>query len=334
MRSHTAALPAAGSPLLVVVLGLGCDGPQSALEPAGRDAERIAELFGWMAGGGTLVWIAVLGSALYAVIRGEKRFSQRAARLFILGGGVITPTLLLTTLLAFGLATMPDLLHHGDAHVFPRVHVSGEQWWWRVRYVTPEGDTVELANELRLPTGQRTPLVLTSPDVIHSLWIPSLAGKTDMIPGRVTRMALEPTRTGTFRGACAEYCGLSHAHMQLVAVTMEPTAFEAWLAHQARAAEEPSSPTAARGAGLFDELGCGACHTIRGTEADGVIGPDLTHVGSRASLAAGALENDVPGFERWLAHTDRVKPGAHMPAFGMLTEDELRALATYLDGLR
>ncbi|HEX7069894.1 MAG TPA: c-type cytochrome, partial [Rhodothermales bacterium] len=158
--------------------------------------------------------------------------------------------------------------------------------------------------------------------------------KMDMVPGRTNRLTLHPTKTGTYRGACAEYCGDAHALMSFYAVVMERDEFDGWLGHQADSASTPLEPHAERGAALFLENGCGACHTVRGTEADGRIGPDLTHVGGRVSVGGGILPNDAAGFERWLRQTEHVKPGVFMPSFGMLPDDQLRAIAAYLDALR
>jgi len=312
----------------------GCSGPQSALDPAGRGAERIADLFWWMAVGAAIIWLAVVSLAVYAIHLEREPHSLRGARLLIIGGGVVVPTVVLAGLLAYGLALMPDLLTPAPEGSL-KIAVSGEQWWWRVRYLTSGGNdvTVELANEIRLPVGERVEFHLESPDVIHSFWIPSLGGKIDMIPGRKNRLALEPTRTGVFRGACAEFCGTSHALMSFYVVVLEKADFAAWLAHQREPARAPAEPLAMQGQELFLANGCGACHTIRGTPADGVVGPDLTHVGSRLSLGAGILPNDPEAFLRWIAHTEDVKPEVHMPAFGMLPSEELRALAVYLDKL-
>jgi cytochrome c oxidase subunit 2 len=193
---------------------------------------------------------------------------------------------------------------------------------------------VETANEIRLPVNERIELQLTSPDVIHSFWVPSIAGKMDLIPGRVTRLALEPTRTGAFRGACAEYCGASHALMAFTVVVVERDEFEQWLEAQAAPASGPADALAARGGTAFITNGCTACHTIRGTAAAGVIGPDLTHVGGRTRIGAGTLENDAAAFVAWISETDRIKPGVHMPAFRALSRDDLSALGAYLDGLQ
>jgi cytochrome c oxidase subunit 2 len=155
----------------------------------------------------------------------------------------------------------------------------------------------------------------------------------DMVPGRKTRLRLEATRTGDFRGVCAEYCGTSHALMAFPVVVQETGEFDAWLARQRTAAPEPTAPAAVRGKELFLANGCGACHAVRGTSAIGEVGPDLTHVGSRLSVGAGTLNTDVDAFVRWLRETHVLKPDVLMPSFGMLPEADLRAIAAYLDGL-
>jgi cytochrome c oxidase subunit 2 len=306
-----------------------CSGPQSALTIAGRDAEQIDDLFTIMTVGALLIWAAVVAIAVYTIRVGESH-SQRAANLLILGGGVAVPTVVLGALIAYGMPLVPTVLAVPET---VSIKVTAKQWWWRFEYLTAEG-VVETANELRLQVGERVALELASPDVIHSFWVPSLAGKMDMIPGRVTRIALEPTRTGTFRGTCAEYCGASHALMAFSVIVMNPEEFHAWLEAQARPAEAPSGSEAARGQTAFLANGCTACHTIRGTPAAGRIGPDLTHVGSRRRLAAETLPNDPAALQRWIAESDAVKPGVHMPAFRALERDELSALAAYLGSLK
>ncbi len=308
-----------------------CSGAQSALVPAGRDAERIAELFNVMTAGALIVWIAVVAIAIYTIRVGESH-SQRSASLLIIGGGVAAPTVVLGALIAYGMPLVPVVLTVGAENGMS-IHITAKQWWWRVQYRTPDG-FIETANELRLPVGERVELQLASPDVIHSFWVPSLAGKMDMIPGRLTRLALEPTRTGTFRGTCAEYCGASHALMAFSVVVMEPQEFRAWLEAQRRPAQSPTDALALRGGAAFLANGCSACHTIRGTPASGVIGPDLTHVGSRSRIAADTLPNDPAALVQWIGQADRIKPGVHMPAFRMLGTDDLSALAAYLGGLK
>lgn len=319
--------------LLGCVLGgaLSCAGPQSALAPAGTDAAHIDRLFSVMTVGALIVWAAVVALAVYA-IRVREAHSPRGASLLILGGGVLAPTFVLGALIAYGMPLVPTVLAipSGGAQA---IDVVAKQWWWRIQYRTATG-LVETANELRMPRGERVALQLTSPDVIHSFWVPSLAGKMDMIPGRVTRLALEPTQTGTFRGACAEYCGASHALMAFTVIVMEPDEFRRWLDAQARPAAPATDPQAARGETAFIANGCTACHTIRGTADAGRIGPDLTHVGSRLRIAADTLPNAPEMLEQWIAHPDRFKPGVHMPAFRALDSEERSALAQYLSGLK
>jgi cytochrome c oxidase subunit II len=311
----------------------GCAGVQSSLAPAGREAGRIAALFWWMAGGALVVWLAVLALTIYCLRTRAETWTRRAGALLIVGGGVIFPTVMLTVLLVFGLAMLPPLVARAPESAL-QIQVVGEQWWWRVRYLRAGGPPIELANEVRLPVGERVQFQLESDNVLHSFWIPPLGGKMDMIPGRVTWLALEPTRTGVFRGVCAEYCGASHALMGFHVEVMEPAAFRRWLEGQAAPAAAPVSAQAARGEEVFFATGCSACHTVAGTPAAGIVGPDLTHVGSRATLAGAVLPNDAASLQQWIARTADIKPGVHMPRFGMLPRADLDALAAYLRGLQ
>ena len=170
--------------------------------------------------------------------------------------------------------------------------------------------------------------------MIHSFWIPPLAGKVDMFPGRETRISLEPTRAGVFRGQCAEFCGESHALMAFAVRVLEPDAYAAWLAAEAGPARAPQGEVERRGRDVFLSEGCGACHAVRGTPAVGSFGPDLTHVGGRETLGAGILPNEADAMARWIAHTEAVKPGVSMPSYAHLGEDALAALVAYLGSLR
>jgi len=317
-----------------VILFLGCDGPQSALRPAGDGAERIANLFWWMLGGGSLIWLAMVGLAIYSVrAHFDRRGDHRRIRIMIIGGGAVFPTIVLTTLLLFSLPMIPDLLEPAPPDAL-KIEVRGKMWWWRVRYLRDDEEPIELANEIRLPVGEPVEFQLASDDVIHAFWIPSLGGKVDMIPGRITRLKLEPTKTGVFRGACAEYCGMSHALMNFDVIVMERGEFERWLDQQREPATIPTALVTDRGQRLFLRSGCHACHTIRGTEARGTIGPDLTHVGSRHTIAASVLANESEHFAKWIAHPRDIKPGVKMPDFDMLSEEELRAIAAFLENLQ
>jgi cytochrome c oxidase subunit 2 len=304
----------------------------STLQPAGRDAVEIAQLFWIMAAGATAVWLVVTALALHALRQQRSLWTERAGNWVIAAGGVIVPVVMLGALLLFGMPALRRQLAAapgGEVASHLRVHVTGEQWWWRVRYERAGAAPIELANELRLPRGQSAEVILTSADVIHSFWIPSLAGKVDMLPGRTTRLTLEPHINGIFRGVCAEYCGESHARMGFAVEVMEPAAFDAWLAAQARPADSTAS-----GLRLFETSGCGACHAIRGTGADATIGPDLTHVGSRLTLAGGALPNTAEHLALWIARPNVVKPGSLMPPFAGLPAEHVRALVAFLQGLR
>lgn len=320
------------SSLLMVLFLTGCNGPQSTLQPAGIGAERIAALFWWMFAGALAIWLVVMGIALYAMHIKKVSHSPRQARWLIIGGGAALPTVVLFALLAWGLLLLPSLREPREPGL--QIAVSGEQWWWRVKYVLESGETVELANEIRLPVGERVEFTLTSPDVIHSFWIPSLGGKVDMIPGRTTRLVLEPSKTGVYRGVCAEYCGSSHALMNFQVVVTGPQQFGRWLEQQAKPAVSPDTPMEKRGQKAFLSNGCGACHSVRGTDAKGAIGPDLTHVGSRLGLGADVLTNDKEAFTHWIRHTDQIKPDVKMPSFEMLPRKEVAELAAYLDGLK
>jgi cytochrome c oxidase subunit II len=310
-------------------LGLGaaaCSEAQSALRPAGSDAQAISDLFWIMVAGGAVIWLAVMGFVLYGVL--VPRASERLGERIILFGGVILPAIVLGGLLVYGLGLLPDWRREDTAL---RLTVTGEQWWWRVSYEDASLDMpVEAANEIHLPAGEPVTFVLETADVIHSFWIPALGGKMDMLPGRTNLLRLTPTQPGIYRGVCAEFCGPSHALMAFDVVVHERPEFEAWLAREA----QPASASNAPGARIFESTGCAACHTVRGQSELGGIGPDLTHVGSRRTLAAGTLVNQRDEVRRWLQAPDAIKPGVQMPAFAMLADSELDALADYLVGLQ
>ncbi len=305
-------------------------GNQSALDPGSESAAEIARLFWWMVGGSVVVWVIVIGLAVYAIYVRPKEHDARKSVRWIIGGGVVFPTIVLACLLAYGLSLLPGLVARAPEGSL-EVAVEGEMWWWRVTYRLPDGRTFRSDNEIRLPVGEAVQFELTSADVIHAFWIPALGGKVDMIPGRTNHLALLPNRVGRYRGVCAEFCGASHALMAFDVVVMERAEFEAWADRQMTEAGETLF---ARGAEVFNRSGCGACHAVRGTGADGVVGPELTHFGSRLSIGAGTLPNEPEEIRRWLARTDEVKPEVLMPHFGMLPDEEMTALVEYLGGLK
>lgn len=311
----------------------GCSSIQSALHPTGAEAERVATLFWIMTIGGALIMGLVIAAGALAIYGGRLRASLSGER-FVVIMGLVFPVVVLTALLIYGFALMragepppanPDRL---------RVEIAGELWWWRVIYVTPDGRKVTSANELHLPVGQPVEIALTSTNVIHSFWAPQLAGKLDMIPGRTNTLTVTATQEGISRGQCAEYCGGAHALMAFHLVAQTPGDFDVWLEAEASAATEPRTDTATEGQTLFTQTGCGACHAVRGTEARGTIGPDLTHVGSRHSLAAATLPNTAQAFARWLDDNQHIKPGNKMPSYDILSQEQIDTLATYLEGLQ
>ena len=305
---------------------------QSVMTGAGEDGRMVAGLAVWLFGGAAVLWLLMNGLFLYVTRLNPRPLSRRWAEALIVGGGVLLPVLVLSVLLGFTLARIPDHTRPGDGL---RVHVTGEDWWWRVEYHLPgQAAPVIAANEIRLPVDRRSDISLTSGRVIHSFWIPALGGKLDMFPGRETRMSLLPEEPGIWRGQCTEFCGTSHALMAFEAVVMEPAAFDAWLAAEAAPALPPADDLARQGAAVFLAEGCGGCHAIRGTEAAGLVGPDLTHLGGRESLAAGILPMTPEALTRWIRDPAAIKPGAHMPAYDYLSGADLEALAQYLAGLK
>jgi cytochrome c oxidase subunit 2 len=215
-----------------------------------------------------------------------------------------------------------------------RIEITGHQWWWRVSYLLPGGESVASANEIRIPVGREIEFTLRAGDVIHSFWIPNLAGKVDMVPGRSNVLRLRASQAGIYRGQCAEFCGGVHALMALEVIAMNPGEYDLWLARARLPAAEPATDDALRGRALFIAGGCGSCHAIRGTEARGSIGPDLTKLGERRRIAAATLENTHTNLARFIADGQQVKPGNSMPPFRIFSSAELDALAAYLIGLR
>lgn len=314
--------------LLAVALS-GCAGTQSALAPAGVEADRIA----WLTLALVVLCAAVLLMVVVAAwlaIRGSDHARQWLAReRIVIAGGIVLPTLVLSVLLAYGLWLMQASAVTPDGSA-ARIEVTGERWWWRVVYRDETGRAIESANEVRLPVGTSVDLTLTAADVIHSFWVPALAGKVDMIPGRTTRINLRATQAGVYRGQCAEYCGGPHALMAFDVVAMPEGEFDAWLAAQARPATEPQDDIARRGQQVFSAAGCGGCHSIRGTGADGRIGPDLTHVADRRMLAAGTVVMSEDNLRRFIVDGQHVKPGNTMPPFRVLAGGDAKAIAAYL----
>lgn len=288
----------------------------------------------WIMAAGSAV-ILLLVTALVLIALFKREVSQRAHMLnFIYVGGILFPVVTLTALLLYTLMVSNRLTSAAAGEVL-RIEVVARQWWWEVRYPADQGDAGFItANELHVPVGRSVEIHISSPDVIHSFWVPNLAGKVDAIPGRVNRLRFRAEKSGIYRGQCAEFCGLQHALMSFHVVAEEAEGYEAWRRRESAPARPPIIPVLRNGHDVFIRSGCGACHTIRGTDADGKAGPDLTHVGGRQALAAGTLTNNVGSLAGWIAAADHIKKGNGMPSFNVLSGPELRDLAAWLESLK
>ena len=298
----------------------------SALSAHGEAASQIAALT-WVLFALAGFVFALVAAATWIALAGPARLrAMLASRQTIVIAGFVFPVVVLSVLLFTGLRLTAALT--SDAANPLKISVRGEQWWWRVSYGLPDGGRFESANEIRIPAGRAVQFELTTADVIHSFWIPSLAGKMDMIPGRVTTLRLSAERPGIYRGICAEYCGGPHAWMALSVIAVPQAEFDDWLG---KATQPPSLNASQRQGGeLFMRAGCGGCHSISGTEANGSIGPALTKLGTRRMLAAGALPMSADNIARFITHGPDVKPGNKMPPFKIFSPAELNALSAYL----
>ncbi|RZJ27069.1 MAG: c-type cytochrome [Haliea sp.] len=306
---------------------------QSVFAPAGEAAARLSSLSWVLIIGATLIFAGVM-MLLAVSLRGRAQARPVSTRLWILGGGVVFPLVVLSVLLVWSMARTPGWMERPPPGAMI-VGITAHMWWWEVRYRDPaSGQEVTLANELHLPAGQPVWLGLSSPNVIHSFWVPALGGKVDMVPGRVDQLMVQADRPGSWRGQCAEYCGEQHARMAIHVVAHAPADFDAWLSAQAGPAAAPDSALIERGKAAFLAQRCNACHTVRGVAEESRLGPDLTHVGSRFYLGAGTLLNQPGAMAHWVAHTQQVKPGARMPSSNDLDAATLEALAAYLEHLK
>jgi cytochrome c oxidase subunit II len=325
--SRPIARPAAGVLAILALAFASCRGPQSALDPAGPAAASIHRLGLVLWIGAALVTVLVTVLTLVPVLHRRERPIKR--ELFLWGGGVALPALTLSALVPCVMTVGGQMRAPTAADVLT-VDVTGYLYWWDMSYRLPNGaGRSATANELRVPVGRPVELWLRSADVIHSFWVPNLAGKTDLTPGRTTRMVIQADRAGTFRGQCAEYCGAQHSLMAFEVVALPPAEFAAWLARLARPAREPVDPELREGRDLFLSLGCGACHTVRGV-IQGRFGPDLTQVGARGTIGAGTLRGGIGNIAGWIASAKHLKPGNAMPSYDQLEGPQLRALSAYL----
>ena len=308
---------------------------QSTVHPASHAAHEITHLWwvmmiaSWV---GFAVVVFLLSLGWWRRNRPSLPFGggDRTATAFIVGLGVGLPVVLLSALFVWAdVFVIDSTAAPKTGSTTLTVDVVGHQWWWEVRY---PASGVVTANELHIPTGTRVLVVATTGDVIHSFWVPELNRKIDMVPGLKGKILLDAQHPGVFRGQCAEFCGLQHAHMSFLVYAEPPARFRAWLAAQRLPAAPPGSALARHGREVFVSQPCADCHQIRGTSAAGRVGPDLTHVASRDTLAAATIPNRPAALTEWVADPQHVKPGNRMPAV-QLKPGELKAIVAYLEAL-
>ncbi|MFL5818828.1 MAG: cytochrome c oxidase subunit II [Conexibacter sp.] len=311
------------------------------LEPRGEDAHVLGQEITFQLVVGGLVLLLVLGLLVAIVIRQLRHrtpeeappdLDEERGQRWIVLGGLVLPLVVLTAVVVMSARSFLAVDDAGGARagVERTVEVVAHRWWWEVRYPDAHAST---ANEVVLPVGQPVRLRLRTKDVIHSLWIPQLDRKADMIPGRVTYLRLTAERPGEYRGLCAEFCGLQHAKMAFRVRVLAPGAFADWLAAARLPAARPATTSARAGARVFQDAGCAVCHTIAGTAASGEVGPELTHLASRRSIAAETLPNTRGNLAGWISDPQHVKRGVLMPRTE-LGGRELQQLLDYLEGLR
>lgn len=323
--------------MLAAVLA-GCSGWQSALDAHGPSAVSLKQLIVAIVAVCSLVWMIVMITLIVALWR--RREAQPAApspgterRMTVAVTGAVVATVLIIstfTMISFlatralGVAGQDDLT----------IRVRGLQWWWALEYIGPNpSERFEAANELHIPVGRNVHLKLEGLDVIHSFWVPSLTGKQDLVPGRSNELTIRADSPGVYRGQCAEFCGMQHAHMALFVIAQPQDDFDRWSNAQRQSAPQPVEEELAAGLQTFLTKPCASCHTIRGTAAAGTTGPDLTHIGSRRTIAAGLLETTRGSLAAWIADPQTIKPGNNMPMVP-LTPDELRTVSAYLASLK
>lgn len=313
-----------------------CSAQQSALDPASAQAEGIALLWWSMFYGGVIIFIAVmglLGYGLWSAHRNDdKPLSEVASRNLVIVAGVAIPLLVLMCLVGGSLLLGKTIASDAPANAL-NVRIVGHMWWWEIEYLNEEGRVIAAtANELHVPVGRPVNILLTSADVIHSFWVPELHGKTDLVPGIVNDSWFTADRAGVFRGQCAEFCGVQHALMAFLVIADPPEKFDQWLDSQRQDALAPATPNAERGQQVFLSSGCAQCHTIRGTPANGELGPDLTHLAERETIAAASRPNTRGHLSGWISDPQSIKPGTYMPRT-LLPPEALNDLVIYLESL-
>ena len=312
----------------------------AALDPQGPEASAVSGLIWSFTELCAIIWVLVVAATLIAMTR---RHAERpdpeetSPHTDRRGGWVGSSLAVVTGLIVIGLTVISYAAQQrifGEANPTVDIDVIGHQWWWEVRYNNPDpSKTFTTANELHVPVGELVRLNLTSIDVIHSFWVPSLMGKADLVPGRQNQLSFTAAKAGTYTGSCAEFCGLQHAHMGIRVFADSPSDFEQWKALQASAALQPATDGQKSGKAAFASNPCASCHAIRGTDAGGTLGPDLTHLASRSTIAADTAELNRGTLAAWITDPQNMKPGTNMPTM-KIDPSDLDHLLDYLMGLK
>jgi cytochrome c oxidase subunit 2 len=332
----------AALPLLVLLplVLAGCGGAQNTLNPHSHAATDIANLFWWMMGiafGGLALVSGIMVAAWFR--RGRSGTASHPGReggehlgnTVVVALGIVLPIAVVCAVFVIGDALIINVTQAPAASSTSlTVHAIGHQWWWEFKY---PGTTADTADEMHIPVDTRVNLVATTADVIHSFWVPALNRKIDTIPGQRNRITLYSHTVDVFRGQCAEYCGLQHAHMAMLVIVQTKAAFRRWLRHEAADARPPSGPAEKAGQKVFLDGACSSCHTIRGTSASGYVGPDLTHLADRKWIAGLAIPNRKGYLAGWIVDSQHILPGNQMPNIN-LTGIQLRHLLSYLESLK
>jgi cytochrome c oxidase subunit 2 len=331
--------------MIMLVAVPGFTGNQTALAPVGPGAAHIEHTFSLIFWITSTVWLLVLTAVVIAVYRRRytleqmpppERTTEASDRFAVRAVGI---SMGITVLLLFIMLISSFRTGHaiGTMNSEPQpltIDVYGHQWWWEVRYPNPvPANIVETANEIHVPVGVPVHIHGTSTDVIHSFWAPNVQGKRDLMPGYDTDLMLQVDKPGYWRGQCAEFCGLQHAHMAFYIIAQPKDEFEHWLEAQAQSAPVPSDPQTQHGQQVFLTHGCVLCHTIGGTTAGSRVGPDLTHLASRSTIAAGTLPNTTGNLAGWILNAQAIKPGCRMPP-NQLSGTDLQDLLAYLETLK
>jgi cytochrome c oxidase subunit II len=315
----------------------GCGGNQSALDVHGASAVHLKHLIVGIVAVCSAIWMIVMIVLIWALSRSKADWPrpnpEGERRLTTAVTAAVGMTVIIITGLTIASFTTTRALSEAEPGDLT-IRINGQQWWWQITYIDPDpARSFDTANEIHVPVGRNVRLQLEAGDVIHSFWVPSLAGKQDLIPGRVNELTIRADRAGVYRGQCAEFCGLQHSHMAVLVIAESAADYEDWMSAQRQQAAASSNQEAEAGKAVFMSKPCASCHTVRGTDASGSTGPDLTHVGSRQTIAAGLFDTTRGSLAAWIADPQTLKPGNNMPMVA-LSSDELRQISAYMASLK